>query len=369
MPSPNILVKLAPPEPTPVYDTYWRFAAERQEVFFRRLQGNSPPWTEDSILQQHKFTNVYRASDRVSQFLIRNVLYHGIQAHDDTFFRCILFKIFNRESTWRLLEEALGEISYSKYSYERYNRVLDQARSHGVRIFSAAYIMPTHAADFHETAKHRNYLAILEKMMADQVPSRIARATSMRAAFEILVNYPLIGNFLAYQFATDINYSELTNFSEMEFVMPGPGAKDGIRKCFTTIGDLSEADVIRFVTDRQDAEFARLGLRFHSLWGRRLQLIDCQNLFCEVGKYARVAHPEFNGLTGRKRIKQRFTANSQLVHYMFPPKWGINQFIQRESENPVGGSAFQGVLHFDPSPDYVPPPSNGALIPRIHSHS
>lgn len=32
-----------------------------------------------------------------------------------------------------------------------------------------------------------------------------------------------------------------------------------------------------------------LGLRFRSLAGRRLKLIDCQNLFCEVDKYARVA--------------------------------------------------------------------------------
>jgi hypothetical protein len=31
---------------------------------------------------------------------------------------------------------------------------------------------------------------------------------------------------------TDLNYSGLTDFSEMEFVMPDPGAKDGIRKCF-----------------------------------------------------------------------------------------------------------------------------------------
>src|SRR5258707_9985183 len=39
---------------------------------------------------------------------------------------------------------------------------------------------------------------------------------------------------------------------------------------------------------------------------RRLQLIDCQNLFCEVDKYARVAHPNIAGRTGRTRIKQKF---------------------------------------------------------------
>ena len=46
-------------------------------------------------------------------------------------------------------------------------------------------------------------------------------------------------------------------------------------------------------------------LQFSKLGGKRsLQLIDFQNLFCEIGKYARVAHPEFAGASGRTRIKQ-----------------------------------------------------------------
>ena len=60
---------------TPVYYTYWQFASERQKIFFARLNGLEGPWTDDEILQKYKFTNVYRASDRVSQFLIRNVIY------------------------------------------------------------------------------------------------------------------------------------------------------------------------------------------------------------------------------------------------------------------------------------------------------
>lgn len=64
---------------THVFDTYWRFAAERQEVFFRRLSGSAPPWTEDPVLRAFRFTNVYRAADRVSQYLIRRVIYEGPQ--------------------------------------------------------------------------------------------------------------------------------------------------------------------------------------------------------------------------------------------------------------------------------------------------
>ena len=58
-----------------------------------------------------------------------------------------------------------------------------------------------------------------------------------------------------------------------------------------------------------------------------MQLIDCQNLFCEVDKYARVAHPEIRGISPRTRIKQKFRSNMTPIDYWFPPKWSINERI------------------------------------------
>ncbi|MCL4400581.1 putative DNA base hypermodification protein, partial [Candidatus Parvarchaeota archaeon] len=72
-----IFSRLSPAKPTKVFDTYWKFAAERQSIFFRKLKDEKPPWTDDWILRKHKFTNAYRASDRVSQFLIKEVIYNG----------------------------------------------------------------------------------------------------------------------------------------------------------------------------------------------------------------------------------------------------------------------------------------------------
>jgi hypothetical protein len=81
------------------------------------------------------------------------------------------------------------------------------------------------------------------------------------------------------------------------------------------------------MADRQEREFERLGLTFRSLFGRPLQLIDCQNLFCEVDKYSRVFHPDIEGRSGRTRIKQRFAPKAAPIQYWYPPKWGINESI------------------------------------------
>jgi hypothetical protein len=324
---------LLPIKVSAVFDTYWRFAAERQDVYFRRLAKQSQPWTHDPIITVHKFTNAYRAADRVSQYLIRRVIYRDDlpKSVAEVFFRTLLFKLFNKIETWELLEHTFGAVTFKAYKFKHYDRLLGEAMRAGGRIYSAAYIMPPGGSAFGHVAKHQNHLRLLEKMMADDLAGKLSKMRKMQPAFELLRSYPTIGDFLAYQFVTDINYSEVTDFSEMEFVIPGPGARDGLRKCFADSAGLNEAELIRLVADNQEREFERLGIQFQPLWGRRLQLIDCQNLFCEVDKYARVAHPEVSGISGRTRIKQKFSPSGPLERPWYPPKWGINDKI---SANP-----------------------------------
>lgn len=311
--------------PTRVFDTYWRFAAARHQIYESRLADKAPPWTDDSILMAHRFTNCYRAADRVSQFLVTRVSYRDDQSWEEVFFRTLLFKIFNRVSTWQLLSDLSGGITWVGYDFATYDKILGEALATGERLYSAAYIVPSPSLG--EARKHSNHLRLLELMMSDQAPAKLADAGSMAAAYEILIGYPGIGPFLAYQYLIDLNYASWLDFSEMEFVVPGPGARDGIRKCFGRAADGIEAEVIRYMADTQEEHFARLGLEFPGLRGRPLQLIDCQNLFCEVDKYARAAHPEVNGISGRTRIKQAYRRDIAPLTAWFPPKWGLNDAV------------------------------------------
>lgn len=319
---PDIIRKRKPLKPTAVFDTYWRFAARRQQIFEKRVAGEYPPWTDDPILARHRFTNVYRASDRVSQFLIRDVAYAGSQEPEELLFRVLLFKLFNRIETWTYLEEHLGTICWRTFDVDRYDKLLTAARCQGQRIYSAAYIMPS--PKLGATSKHTNHLRLIQKMMKDDLAARIADAASLEEVYNLLSAYPSIGRFLAFQLAIDINYTNLIDFSEMDFVVAGPGARDGIRKCFYDTGGYSDEDVIRAVADSAEQHFERLGLSFNGLWGRPLQLIDCQNLFCEVDKYARVAHPDILGRSQRTRIKQAYYPAPRPIPQWYPPSWNLH---------------------------------------------
>jgi hypothetical protein len=324
----TICTSLSPAKVTDVYFSYWKFAALRQDVFFNRFNGGKFPWCSDQIINQYKFTNVYRASDRVSQYLIRNVIYNSAlpDSPKEILFRILLFKLFNRIDTWELLMSKIGVLSFENYNFKLYDKHLNDAISSGKRIYSAAYIMPS-IQSFGFPRKHSNHLKLIEFMINQETDKRLMAANNMQQAFELLKSFPGLGDFLAYQLLIDINYSTIIDFSESEFVVPGPGAVGGISKCFSNTGGLTNVEIIKFMTDNQENEFNRMGLSFRTLWGRSLQLIDCQNIFCEVDKYARVKHPEIKGNSERVRIKQVYKLNPRPMDFWFPPKWNINENI------------------------------------------
>jgi len=160
---------LSPAKVTAVYDTYWYFAVERQNIFFNRIKRSNGPWTNDPILSEFKFTNAYRAADRVSQYLIRHVIYRDDLPGSprEIFFRTILFKLFNKIETWERLESELGPLVFENYNFDAYDSVLTSLKAAGRSIYSGAYIMHPGSSAFRHKLKHQNHLKLLELMMAE----------------------------------------------------------------------------------------------------------------------------------------------------------------------------------------------------------
>jgi hypothetical protein len=325
-------------EITPYFKLFWYFASERQNIFFKRLTGQPGPWTADPILQKFKFTNAYRASDRVSQYLIRNVIYDGlenIRTPEDTFFRIMLFKIFNLPETWerisaRIAKLGVWAVTYCANTLEVVDDVLTDCINRGIRINSNAYMMTGSGSK--GSPRHRMYLQLLEKMMMDKLPLKISVSPNMDTAFQFIRSYRLMGDFLAYQYVTDLNYSPLTNFTEMDFTVAGPGSLRGIEKCFKGIDFKKNppAEVIRYMAEHQDDAFKKFEYPFQRVGNRPLQLIDIQNLFCELDKYTRATTKDgvVEFVEEGKRIKNTFEVNPEPIQYFYPPKWGVDLYCE-----------------------------------------
>ena len=303
-----------------IYDLYWYFACERQNIFLKKLNNLPAPWTDDEILRTYKFCNSYRVNDRVSQYLLKNVIYNNKKYTKETMlFRIILFKLFNKESTWELLLENFNDVTLENFNKSKYSNVLKNALNNGVKIYNDAYISCANKA-FGYDKKHDNHLALLNKMfVVDKVQNKILECKNMKEAFNIIRSYPLIGNFMAYQLVTDINYSDIVNWQENEFTVAGPGSIRGIKKCFVNKGNMTDEEIIKYMYENQDKEFKRLNLNFKRIINRPLQLIDCQNIFCELDKYLRVAVPQLK--SNRTKIKKKYKQKQDKIEYFYPPKW------------------------------------------------
>ena len=306
-----------------IYDLYWYFACERQNIFLKKLNNLPAPWTDDEILRTYKFCNSYRVNDRVSQYLLKNVIYNNKKYTKETMlFRIILFKLFNKESTWELLLENFNDVTLENFNQSKYSNVLKNALNNGVKIYNDAYISCANKA-FGYDRKHDNHLALLNKMFnEDKMQDRIVKCKTMEEAFNIIKSYPLIGNFMAYQLVTDINYSEVVDWKENEFTVAGPGSLRGIKKCFIDKGKMSNEDIIKYMFKHQEEEFKRLNLDFKRIGNRPLQLIDCQNIFCELDKYCRKAFPDLK--SNRTKIKKHYIPKKDKIEYIYPPKWKLN---------------------------------------------
>ncbi len=319
--------RLSKSDPVPrseIYKLYWYFASERQAIFARRMNGSPGPWSSDPILQTYKFCNVYRAADRVSQYMIRNVCYHDERCTpEDRMFQIVAFRTFSKMQTWESIREFLGRYpTLEDLASGRFSTALDDARIRNGGLYTGAFILCATDA-YGQRLKHLNHVELFRHMfLIEDLASALLTAESLQEVYELLLRFPLMGAFMSYQTTIDLNYSDLINFSENDFTQAGPGALRGIKKVFESLGGLTPSEVIRWMVDNQSDEFGRLGFPFDGLWGRPLHAIDCQGLFCETDKYCREAAPEL--ASARKRIKARFTPASTRLSLFFPPKWGLN---------------------------------------------
>ena len=319
-----------------IFHYYFYFVQERMKIFWNRYEMTGKSLTQDTILKTYKFTNVYRSCDRVSQYLIRNVIYNEDYNYSerDILFRIIIFKIFNKIETWEYLESKIGVIKLDNFILKDINKILLEKKSYSP-IFSNAYMMTgTHSLYNHLDFKHEKWLQMVnDELIGGKVFEQILAAKSMEKVYSLLRDCSFIGDFLAYQYTIDFNYSPVINFSEDSFVKAGIGSIRGIKKCFASLEGGSFEDAIRFTLENFDKFQKKYGFDgFENLFGREMTLIDIQNCFCETDKYLRAKVPELQ--VDNVRIKQKYKESSKSLDLFFPPKWGLNSKINNQCLQP-----------------------------------
>ncbi|KAF5375397.1 hypothetical protein D9615_007996 [Tricholomella constricta] len=297
-------------QPTVVFDTFWHFVTERKAIDDRRRAGMPQPWSDDPIFQKYAFCNTFRVLDKLSQYIIREVIEKGPQDPQEVLFRVTLFNTFTKIETWELLVSELGPLTWARYKREAYRKVLTRAKQAGTTLYTGAFQKPAPKFEFKDA--HVNHLCLLEVLMESDLPGRFLNAKYLAQVYELLLSFPSMGEFATYQLMLSLSYTELLNFSNMDFVISGPGASSGLGKMFglqkiktakETVPGIEE-EIIRWLAENQGSQFERLNLKFSGLGPDCLpmDLADVEHALCEVDKYSRKAHPQFKGKRTEIRV-------------------------------------------------------------------
>ena len=108
------------------------------------------------------------------------------------------------------------------------------------------------------------------------------------------------------QIAVDLGYWKQRIFDENQFVVAGPGAKNGINRLIKDRKGMSYEQCIGYLCLVQKQWFKKIGVEMKELLSDRkvkaLNLMSMENCLCEISKYLKVYYGE------KGRPRNRYSA-------------------------------------------------------------
>lgn len=272
-------------------DGFLYFANEREAIrILKEDMGHPGPWTQDPILQKYKFTNIRRRDDRVTKWIIENIIY-PCNDDDDLWFTLLIARLVNWPPTLQALIAAeILPANTGAFKSEQFVVTMEICAEKGHKAWGGAYmIYPTRLSPGMSKAYNLTE-HILKPLLADRekIESRMGGCLSVSGMTHMLSGHFGIGTFIAGQVAADLTYSEywLAEAADLYTWAPsGPGSQLGLN--YATGSKLTKAW-------KQDEFNEQLRILHFALTRERLipediTLHDVQNVCCEFGKYCKAA--------------------------------------------------------------------------------
>lgn len=285
---------------------FFEFVFDRQAVWHKRTALGLPaPWTDDNILQNFRFCNVYRELDG-GTIAIGKYLAQPLPA-EQKLFNIIAYRFFNRRDT---IENLFGGLlSEQNFDLKALEKRFDAKKEEG-NIFSNAYLITAHAynPDYRPQDKHVQILLMLNDLrfkLKDIIKN--LRESEPQEGIKIVADaVPMAGPFLAGQILLDATYAQnIVPYTANDFLIVGPGAHWGLNIICGRTLNKKEADAeCRKLWQMQPQAFAELKKTTGKDWnevrwqnesycgGKYLCLHDVQNSLCEFRKYWRLKQGE-----------------------------------------------------------------------------
>jgi alpha-glutamyl/putrescinyl thymine pyrophosphorylase clade 1 len=299
---------------------FFEFMYERHNIWYKRNVLKEPaPWTDNKILRDNKFTNIYRELDAGTIWYVQNVYPKATECWREDLGRSernliwytVQYRLLNRVETF----EKVGFVDHWKWPAVklRWLAALKSLMEKGESIFTSAHrTCPTH-----EPGQTR--LQVFEESLEYTIQhlpmlwEDIHRARCLEDVFKTLRTIPNVGDFISYEICCDFMLVGLIPFKEDDWVNPGPGCRAGTLLIFPETSSTEEFQQrILWLRNNQRAFFENMeadGKDFNRIKIHDLTLRSIEHSLCEFSKYYRCLKG------GRTRVK-------------FKPRDGSSQYGQ-----------------------------------------
>jgi len=201
--------------------TYWIEERERIRHLKEDLK-QDPPWTEDPILKEFKFCQVFREDDRTTRWF-RTHMREPLRNSPEVFMATIAFRFFNLIETGRTLLDNNLHIDWDR------PKAIEEIKKNPKWITGAYIVKSPNRMD-----KVTGVTECVSHIWDDRenIIKQLESFTTLEEAWRFLMQYPYIGPFVSYEMVTDLRHTYLLeNATDIcSWGNPGPGAMRGLNR-------------------------------------------------------------------------------------------------------------------------------------------
>lgn len=215
---------------------FFEIANERVRIYTLKEFNMPKPWTKDSIFLDSYFCNVFRQDDKVSKWIINNLLlpYHN---HNQLWASIIMCRMLSRMETLQILKDENCLIGDYKKAYKILRAMQERKES----IFTGAFIVNSKTSNgWTDKVTYLfntlTYFNKLEFEVSDgtmiNIHTFLHYENSMYEVWKMFKEAPGIADFMAYQYTCDMTYSIYlkNNIDDQYWTKLGLGAVRGMNR-------------------------------------------------------------------------------------------------------------------------------------------
>lgn len=272
------------------------YIKERSKIHIKKdLMGENSPWTRDHILRSVRFTNVKREQDKETAYLINKVCKSNA-SYEMKIASIILFRMLNKK------ESCDGLLPCNFYNTEylvnaiRWIRGIPTEHKPFNRAFMVSGMMGNiNAVIGKRDSQIQSCYDYTMYLWGQEIPRLLSKMTKAQDMYDTLNSIPGFGSFLAYQMWVDMTYCPECPVSENEFVVAGPGCKEGIKLLFYKRDGMTPEECLFWLRDNWDALLNHIQISWDAdelfpdlpAEERNMNVMSLENCCCEISKYHR----------------------------------------------------------------------------------